>query len=357
MADTPDSNLGILEKVSKYRPQIMGFAAMWIFIFHVRNEVLLFFHVPVLNRIEIFFDNIGFCGVDIFLFLSGWGLYHAINKHSLVNFYGRRYRRLIPPFIITCVFKALVWNWDLLRFVKAFTGWSFFTKYIHEPLWFIPAIAILYLFFPLYRRLFDKASCKYVYTGAAILLWFALAFAVSLVTKRIDGYIFVNRIPVFLIGILFGWLTFNGKKSLGKAGAVILVIMLLGGFQLQYYCTFRRLELLIPVSSNAFPALLIGISVCFVSALVFHLLRNVTVIQKVFGFLGKMSLEFYVAQECLEGLLRDRILNTGVPFNKPLYALIVLLVSLGGGYLLYILTTIISNKLDGKPVFTAKASK
>lgn len=357
MTDNKDSSIGLLEAVGRYRPQIMGFAAMWIFVFHVRNEILLFFHVPVLNRIEIFFDNTGFCGVDIFLFLSGWGLYHAINKHSLVSFYGRRYRRLIPAFIFTCIFKALVWNWDLLRFVKAFTCWSFFTKYIHEPLWFIPGIAILYLFFPLYRRLFDKSSCKYVFTASAIMLWFALAITASLLTGRIDGYIFVNRIPVFLVGILFGWLTFNGKKSIGKAGIVIMTIMLLGGFQLQYYCTFRRLELLIPVSSNAFPALLIGISVCFFSAFLFHLLRNAFFIQKVFGFLGKMSLEFYVAQECFEGLLREKILNTGVPFNKPLYALIVLLVSLASGYLLHILTTMLFNKLDGKPAFAEKAKK
>lgn len=101
-----DPKGGILDMVSRHRTQVMGFAAMWIFIFHVRNEVTVFAGLPVIGNIDIFFVNIGFNGVDIFLFLSGWGLYHAINKHSLTNFYKRRYRRLILPFVAACVAAA-----------------------------------------------------------------------------------------------------------------------------------------------------------------------------------------------------------------------------------------------------------
>ena len=93
MAETADPRQGILESVSKHRAQIMGFAAMWIFVFHVRNEILLFDNLPkwsflpYVGNVDIYFDNIGFNGVDMFLFLSGWGLYHAIKKHSLLVFY------------------------------------------------------------------------------------------------------------------------------------------------------------------------------------------------------------------------------------------------------------------------------
>ena len=54
----------------------MGFATLWILMFHV--------YIPVLGRydrllaIESFIKRIGFCGVDIFLIASGIGLVHAI---------------------------------------------------------------------------------------------------------------------------------------------------------------------------------------------------------------------------------------------------------------------------------------
>ena len=335
----------------------MGFAAMWVFIYHVRDEALLFFHVPGLQRVEIFFNNIGFCGVDMFLFLSGGGLYYALNKHNLTVFYKRRYRRLIPPFVLVCIIKAIAGKWEFMKFFKAVTCWSFLTDNIHIPLWFIPAIALIYLFFPLYFKAFEKFSNKYIFTASAILLWFALAFGSLLIFDRNDAFIFINRIPVFIVGVLFGWMMFNGKKIPEKASWIVILLMLIGGFQLQYYCTFRGLKFLLPVTYNSLPAFLIGISLCFVAAYCFKLLGKAAVIQKVFGFLGGMALEFYVAQEFVMNILRKITYKAGVPLDKHLYALLVLVFSLGAGYLMHVLMTMLFNKMDGKPVFTAKGTK
>ena len=335
----------------------MGFAAMWIFIYHVRDEALLFFHIPGIRRVEMYFNNIGFCGVDVFLFLSGWGLYYALKKHNLTVFYKRRYRRLIPPFVLVCVVKALLDHWEFMKFFKAVTCWSFFTEYIHIPIWFIPAIALIYLFFPLYHKAFEKFSNKYIFTFAAILLWFALAFGSLVLFGRKDVFIFVNRLPVFMAGVLFGWLAYNGKKIPEKAALIVIAVMLLGGLQLQYYCTFRKLKFLLPVTQNGLPAFIIGISVCFAAAYCFKLLGKVTVIQKVFGFLGEMTLEFYAAQEFVLEILMSKTYYAGVPINKHLYAILVFLFSLGAGYLLHLFMQMIFDKMDGKPVFAVKKGK
>ena len=61
MPDDKTARLGLLETVSKYRPQIMGFAAIWIFIFHVRDEALLFFDVPGLKTTSVFVALTFFC--------------------------------------------------------------------------------------------------------------------------------------------------------------------------------------------------------------------------------------------------------------------------------------------------------
>lgn len=349
-----DSKTGMLDTISKYRTQIMGFAAIWIFIFHVRDEILLFSGIPVLTQIEIYCDNIGFCGVDIFLFLSGWGIYHAINKHDLATFYKRRYRRLILPLLVVWGIKSIYANWGLIRSIKAITGWTFLTRYVHEPIWFIYAISLIYLLFPLYRKAFDRFSNKYIFTAAAILLWFALAFAGAVLTNRSDIYLFINRLPVFMIGVLFGWLTLNGKKDLHGSFRIVLIVMLVAGLVIQYFATFRRMDFLLPQSRNGLPALLIGIPMCFIAAQVFKLLDRVTVIQKIYGFFGKMTLEFYACQDISLKILKEQTYFSGININKYLYTLLIFLFSFGGGYLLHIITDAITKKLDGKPVFTKK---
>lgn len=352
-----DNRSGMLETVNKYRAQIMGFAAMWIFVFHVREQIAVFHNIPGLTQTELYFSHIGFCGVDVFLFLSGWGLYYAIHRHSLRGFYKRRYRRLIFPFVLVTVYKAVYFKWDILRFVKGVTGWTFLTKSVHEPIWFIPAIAVLYLFFPLYIKAFKKFSNKYVFTGIFFILWFILAALGAFLTGRKDIYLFINRIPVFAAGILFGWTAYNGKKDAGITVKIILCVMFLCGIVLQFFVTFKRFRLFLPEPRNGLPAFLIAVPVCFATARVFSLLDRFTIIQKIYGFLGKISLEFYVLQEITTGVLLDnfpgyKIAYSGDPVAKLIYVLAVFLLSLGGGYLLCLFDTLIAKKTDGEPLFS-----
>ena len=355
MTDKAEAKCGLLDNVSKYRPQIMGFAAIWIFIFHVRNDVTVFNSVPVLRDIDVFFVNIGFNGVDIFLLLSGWGLYHAINKHNLLLFFKRRYRRLILPFVVACVATAILNHWSIVRFIKAVTCWTFLAKDVHEPKWFVPAIAIIYLFFPLYHKLFEKFTNKYVFTGAAMAVWLVLSFILPLITGRSDIYVAFGRIPVFLIGVLIGWFTYS-KKKITKEWIVWLVLipMLIVGFQAELYVAFKKVVLINPGISNALPGLLIGIPMCFIAGQVFALLGKATFIQKAYGFMGKITLEFYVVQEIVLAAIKTPIYYSGVYFNRHLMVLIVFLISLGSAYVIHLFSTVISKKSDGEPVFTKK---
>ena len=358
MAETADPRQGILESVSKHRAQIMGFAAMWIFVFHVRNEILLFDNLPkwsflpYVGNVDIYFDNIGFNGVDMFLFLSGWGLYHAIKKHSLLVFYKRRYRRLILPFIAASLIPAVYYRWDILRLVKAVTGWTFLTKDVLEPKWFVPAIALMYLFFPLYYWLFEKVPNKYILTAAAVVLWTAVSFVIPLVTSRTDISGPVGRIPVFIIGVFFGWLTFNGKE-LGKASWIVILILLVLGFQAEYYVCFEKAELLNPTITIGLPGMLIAPSMCFITGYVFMLLDRIRIIQKAYRFMGLMTLEFYCVQDIII-FVRDEIRDSGAQFERHLFVLVVFVLCLGFGYLLYLVNTLILKKADGKAFFEAK---
>ena len=60
--------------LSKHRSAIMGFAIIWIMIAHLKVS---FDFIP-LQAIK----KIGYGGVDIFLFLSGFGLYFSCSKDN-----------------------------------------------------------------------------------------------------------------------------------------------------------------------------------------------------------------------------------------------------------------------------------
>ena len=75
--------------LSKYRTELMGIAILWVMFFHLS--------IDINNRILNLIKTIGYGGVDIFLMISGLGLYYAYKKNNNIKlFYKRRLLRLLP---------------------------------------------------------------------------------------------------------------------------------------------------------------------------------------------------------------------------------------------------------------------
>ena len=62
--------------ISKYRSQVMGIAILWIILFHAKAQGIKIPHMQFLNYIL----NHGNLGVEIFLFVSGIGMYFSLSK-------------------------------------------------------------------------------------------------------------------------------------------------------------------------------------------------------------------------------------------------------------------------------------
>ena len=60
-----------LSLLSSYRGALMGIAIIWVMLYHLGN-----IDVSVISVIF----GVGYGGVDIFLFLSGFGLYFSMSK-------------------------------------------------------------------------------------------------------------------------------------------------------------------------------------------------------------------------------------------------------------------------------------
>ena len=197
--------------LSRYRAPSMGFAMI----------IVMLFHVP-LSRSDAFYGlmRCGNNGVDMFLFLSGIGLWYSWTKPSaessfwekLRKFYFRRFLRLYPAWLIIASLYYIPQYWpngggyspNLFHLIaNILVGWSFW-RIDDLTFWFVPAIMALYLIAPFYMRLIQ---CDRIWRWLPLvtILWYLLVRDYPPLWKSV-GYveIFWSRIPVFLLGINAG---------------------------------------------------------------------------------------------------------------------------------------------------------
>lgn len=278
--------------LSKYRKQIMGFSALWIIMFHYWR----FLSFGNLVFVENFIKCTGFCGVDIFLLVSGYGLYYSMEKsQDILLFYKKRFEKLWFPTIVIGIVFAVTNHWGIVEFIKNISGYRFFTENIYTFLWFIYAIACLYIFFPFYYRLFRRMPNKLIFTFVVFCLW----LAVSLLVKdslRYDLWGATNRIPVFLLGVLYGYLSKRENDRITLLGWCLLGIVLIVGLILSYYTNQEGMYFLVPISNCCIPNLLIASSLPLFFAKMLDFLSSKS-LNTVLSAAGVVSLELYCVQD------------------------------------------------------------
>ena len=157
------------------------------------------------------FLKVGNCGVDIFLFLSGYCLTLSFTKNpDIKSFYKKRVIRLIIPFLIISIPYYIVKNlvrtpvsngeFNFLVFFKDITGESFFFEGLRTT-WFVHAIFLMYIIFPVLYKM-----CK-INIYCAISVWIASYFVLALLYFACSNYYYFAiaacRMPVFVLGVLF----------------------------------------------------------------------------------------------------------------------------------------------------------
>lgn len=286
----------------------MGFAALWIFFFHSQ------FFTPIIDNstfvvISLFIKNIGFCGVDIFLFLSGMGLVNSIRKNTLKQYYVNRIRRLFIPYFTICIIVAILYQWSFIKFIKELTFFNAFTKYLYDFLWFFPLITIAYLIFPALYYLFNKVTNKIAFTLLALLAWYTIAFSIRNILRE-DLWGLYNRFPIFIIGILFGFLSLNKSFRLSVPSVISLSVIFIMGIYFSLITYYEIVDFIIPGASCYLANLLIAVSLLFLLSLLCELLGKVRFLKPIlliFRFLGGISLELYTVQETIIYRTKDFI--------------------------------------------------
>jgi peptidoglycan/LPS O-acetylase OafA/YrhL len=161
-------------------------------------------------------------GVNIFLFLSGYGLtISRIKKYeSIFDFYKKRIFKVLIPFWIV-LFLFLFFDYVFLSITypleyvyKAFFG-IFTTAHIYNdlnsPFWFLTLLLFYYFIFPF---VFSK---KYPW-GSAIVLYMITFFIIKSDPSWMKNVIGLHKVHLvaFPLGIIIAWLSGKLKKYFNK---------------------------------------------------------------------------------------------------------------------------------------------
>lgn len=276
-----------LANISRFRGELMGAAMLFIILFHV-----------ALPREDAFFGlrRMGNVGVDMFLFLSGIGLWFSWTKNPDVrHFFVRRYLRIYPAWlIIACLFYIPrfeggdLWAWvDLVGDISI--NWDF---WLHDELnfWYIPATMMLYLFAPGYMELIKRHPI-YRWLPVVMIMWCILVQYVTPIHRAVGHLeIFWSRVPIFFIGINMGEMVRSRKQLPPDAVWLLLVTFLM---------TFGTCLYLEQVRHGHFPLfvermLYIPFTVCSVLVMNRIFRRTPEWVNRAFRLVGMLSLEAYL---------------------------------------------------------------
>lgn len=324
---------------STYRDALMGVAMISVFFFHCGDDWAPDCITAITSR--------GYMGVAVFIFLSAIGLSYSMEKNrNIMAFYKRRIFRIFPTywFIMTCVyaFVATLINTgimpsDYYRYphtvweaVQSYTTIGYWMKGGLYYLWYIPAIIVLYLFFPFVYRIYSR--------------WRWAAISIAIVPLLLSFYpektfgeyaYFLSFVGIFLYGALaYYWV----KSDYRVYGFIVVSI---GGGALLYYCLRQVMHLgmiQIPVLETS----LLYATFPFMLLALVPIIR-IQPINDALSFVGKISLEFYLIHEFI---LRFLITVSNYAFNMSAFVqkMCGFVISLCLAYVIHIvMTKLISN--------------
>ena len=292
----------ILKLIGKYRSELMGVAIIWVIMLH-GSELYSAVHIPLVSTIA----KRGNLGVDMFLFLSGFGLWFSLEKNSDTGaFYRRRMKRVLLPYLILAlpfwIYNTLHLNAGFSKFLMDYTGVSFVAQGVVTT-WYVFLIIVLYLAYPLFYR-WEKKKGLYadiVMITVCIVICLVLRKACPSLYNRIE--IAITRVPAFLLGSFAARLPQENAKA-GYCFLAAYSIMAVVAFFL--YIPVKHVDSGLSVLLYRFGGIGIALTVMTVFSLFYDLLSRWIGgwRSKSLQHLGAISLELYLLHIFLRTLLR-----------------------------------------------------
>ena len=348
---TQGNQLGMNE-FSKYRSELMGLAIISIMFFHYSEDALSYYSAGIHYTITYWYRMIiGSIGVEIFLFVSGMGLYFSMKKGSgnnILGFYKKRFVRVLIPYLI---YASIAWF--IMDVIQEDKGISMFIYDLstlgfwydgRKTIWFVAFILVMYIFFPFIFNLIEKKQ-----GGLRTIVLIAITVLVLECFRTVnpgaysDTEIALTRIPIFVLGAYFGKKIYD-NDAIGFSNYVIFISGIVAGFTnffLEYmhdsgnaeegiikvlYELFHHFDRYI----NAWYSL----GVMFLAILVLSQIKGMKLIGNTLRWSGTMSFELYMTHVTI----RRIFILAGLPIWLFKCYFVVIIIS--------ILVSIILNKVS-----------
>lgn len=315
----------------------MGIAIVWIMLFHLP------FHpnIPIIKQIMF----LGYGGVDIFLFLSGFGLYYSLSRKNVVlsQYYKKRFIRIFPEFwFCLLVIFLLHRNFDfhsICSLLYRATTIGYWIPNTPFTLWYISCIVLFYAIFPFYFKLFSKfglnVSLWFIVSGLLLTIIYGLVMVLFFDNEN-KGHLLIltiSRIPIFFIGAVVGYFTkekmFRKYRSMNMIILIFLLLSIVAIITLPYL--WKNYQAYFWTCSLFFiPFIFITPSLCIIIVSIIDKMPNI--ISNIFTKAGSISLELYIVHEHLYSKLIPKLsTNIGIYTSE----IIALLLSLCIAIILY----------------------
>lgn len=276
-----------LERISKHRQFVYGFAALWVMLFHFSTRI-----PPMGILVPLrFIQDKGPGGVDIFVLLSGFGLYYSMKKSpTVLVFYKKRLLRVFLPSFIVMAFYNILVDESFVSYLANSTFLGYWFGYF--AIWYIAFILTMYLIYPILYRMQNR-NPKILY--GILLCSLLLSYVCEHNWVDINILRGVSRIPIFIVGcILAPAFEKNRKIPAWVFPAALITSVLFTVFENiawaeRYYYFYHSF-------------LYFSYSVALVLVMVFFAewitrRKSMHWIYQFMAFCGMLSLEFYLLYE------------------------------------------------------------
>jgi len=251
--------------LSDSRMSIFGVAMMMVFICHL--SVHGFENISICKT---FLDSFE-CGVDIFLFISGFGCFYSLQKHTVKDFYSNRLKRVVIPFLLFYIpFMLIVQG-------EAFRPLSYIFKYF----WYFFEILFLYAVTPIFK----KFSPGILFVVLCYIICFVLCLLLQqdVILQNIPVWfgrfpVYIGRIPIYVFGYYFA----SSKKEY-RFNWLVAMFLLIVGLLFNFFVPASDIKY---IFYSIFTLGFVGIWVNMVT-------KNIKYIAE----FGKISFEFYIVHQ------------------------------------------------------------
>lgn len=330
---------------------LQGFFAICVMLHHAGQKTCAPWHNSkyIVHGLD-FFLNIGYLFVSVFLFCSGYGLYKSYKQKE--NYLQGFVKRRILPLVLAFYSTGLIFFLVRLLMGEKMSGPQMFyylsgAQLCNPNSWFVIALPIFYLGFYLAFKFIKK-------DGWALLATVLVVFVYTLIGTLVDhnnwwmrGEWWYNSVHLFSIGLLYARFEQPVTEHVKKHYRLYLILSVIG-LAVFYFLSLAAQGMFSYYGENwNAPDKVQRRWVCLLSQqavscafvfMVFLLNMKIKLGNKVLGFMGALTLEFYLIHGLFVELFGFDFLEIRPSLyyirNVALYLLVVIVLSVPSAVLL-----------------------